>query len=165
MVDPYDPSSEDKLWKNPFTSTNPLDAMLNFGNPGNSNDWRTDDSISLFTKGRDIIPPKNESSSSISESPTTTGITSKTEIADKVKQIQEKVKAINKRQQLNQVKLDTLKQYSSSITPEISKSNSKSNAGSNSGSSKSTFGNMDSHFMYIFVILVLIFIILFLLLK
>ena len=26
-------------WKNPFTNTNPLDAVLNFGNPTNSNNF------------------------------------------------------------------------------------------------------------------------------
>ena len=103
MVDPYDPGTEDKLWKNPFTSTNPLDAMLNFGNPGNSNNWKNDDSISLFTKGRDIIPPKSKTKtpSTLTSTPTSTPSTpstpvapvlTKTDIADKVKQIQDKVK-------------------------------------------------------------------------
>ena len=58
--DIYDPGSSDKLWKNPFSSSNPLDAMLNFGNPGNSNNWKNDDSSSEFITGRDWVEPYND---------------------------------------------------------------------------------------------------------
>ena len=148
--DIYDPGSSDKLWKNPFSSSNPLDAMLNFGNPGNSNNWKNDDSSSEFITGRDWVEPYNDEPEIIKTYKKRTTIIP---LKEKIIIEEESIQDINNRQYLLKQRLENL--ISSRTTYQIkSKSRFGSNVVINSGS-----------LIYVAIILILFFIILILLFK
>ena len=148
--DIYDPGSSDKLWKNPFSSSNPLDAMLNFGNPGNSNNWKNDDSSSEFITGRDWVEPYNDEPEIIKTYKKKTTIIP---LKEKIIIEEESIQDINNRQYLLKQRLENL--ISSRTTYQIkSKSRFGSNVVINSGS-----------LIYVAIILILFFIILILLFK
>jgi hypothetical protein len=137
-IDPYDPNDSTKLFKNPFTDTNPLDAILNFGSASNSNDWKKDDSISLFTKGRDRIEP--------------------TVIKPVIKPV---IKQVIKPESKPEIDLESRLQ---SINLKISQNKSRLNNIKRTYPTKSNFGNIKSNYSYI-IITFLIFIILLLIIK
>ena len=146
--DPYDPGSSDKLWKNPFSSSNPLDAMLNFGNPGNSNDWKND--VSILT-GRDRVEPYND------EPEIKKTYKKKTVISPLKETIvieEESIEDINNRQYLLKQRLENLISSRTS-EPSIPRK------------SKSRFGSITGNgsLIYVVIIFILFFIILFLLFK
>lgn len=148
--DIYDPGSSDKLWKNPFSSSNPLDAMLNFGNPGNSNNWKNDDSSSEFITGRDWVEPYNDEPEIVKTYKKRTTIIP---LKEKIIIEEESIQDINNRQYLLKQRLENL--ISSRTTYQIkSKSRFGSNVVINSGS-----------LIYVAIILILFFIILILLFK
>ena len=148
--DIFDPGSSDKLWKNPFSSSNPLDAMLNFGNPGNSNNWKNDDSSSEFITGRDWVEPYNDEPEIIKTYKKRTTIIP---LKEKIIIEEESIQDINNRQYLLKQRLENL--ISSRTTYQIkSKSRFGSNVVINSGS-----------LIYVAIILILFFIILILLFK
>jgi hypothetical protein len=149
--DIYDPGSSDKLWKNPFSSSNPLDAMLNFGNPGNSNDWKNDQSSSDFVIGRDRLEPYNDEPEIIKTYKKRTTISP---LKETVVIEEESIEDINSRQCLLKQRLENLisSRYSEHFIPR---------------KSKSTFGAITKNgsLIYVVIILILFFIILFLLFK
>ena len=144
-IDPYDPGSSDKLWKNPFSSSNPLDAMLNFGNPGNSNDWKNDQSSSDFVTGRDRLEPYNDEPEIIKYKKRTVIRPLKETIIIE----EESIEDINNRQYLLKQRLENLinSRYSERSIPR---------------KSKSTFGSIISKILFlifsaIFILIFLIF--------
>ena len=146
--DIYDPGSSDKLWKNPFSSSNPLDAMLNFGNPGNSNDWKNDQSSSDFLVGRDRLEPYNDEPEIINTYKKRTVISP---LKEKIIIEEESIEDINNKQYLLKQRLENLISSRRTITKK----------------SKSTFGSImnNGSLIYIVIIVILFFIILFLLFK
>ena len=148
--DIYDPGSSDKLWKNPFSSSNPLDAMLNFETPGNSNNWKNDESSSEFITGRDWVEPYNDEPEIVKTYKKRTIITP---LKEKIVIEEESIQDINNRQYLLKQRLENLIN-----SRKIYQIKPKSN-------SKSRFGSDNKSLIYIAIILILFFIILFLLFK